>query len=214
MKHRVATRLIVVLLPAVLVLGSSPSAHAERVVTRDAAGDAVGTVYTEVAQPAGFGPPEDVPRPRHKAVDITRTVVDHDADRLRVSVDYRRLSRTFSHDQYIRVRTSDRSSFLIVAERLGGPMYPLLAGGRNFEPIQCPGIAASVDEASDRIAVTVPTACLGDPRWVRVAVHASGVDRRARTADPDPYEVFSDLGHVSGPFRPGDSRWGPEVRQG
>ncbi|HXH80626.1 hypothetical protein [Nocardioides sp.] len=211
MSHRTAVRLLSAILPLSAVLVALPAAHAERVVSRDATGDASRFVESDLAVPEPVEP-EFVVAPEHEAIDITRTVVDHRAARLRVTVGYRNLSRNFHHTQFVRVRTPDKK-FDIMVERLGGPAFPLLVAGRG-NLVGCVGMDASVDPSTDRIALTVPTSCLEDPRWVSVGVGAFGMNRREMAADPENFEVFIDDANALGPFKDEDLRMGPKVHRG
>src|SRR5687768_16890810 len=89
MSSRAGSRLLVLVLSTGAALGAPAAAHAERAVTHDAAADAVSITYVEVE---GSDQEEVIaPAPEQTSVDITRTVVQHRTDRLRLTVKLRDL---------------------------------------------------------------------------------------------------------------------------
>lgn len=97
--------------------------------------------------------------------------------------------------------------------RLGGPAFPLLISAGRGALVGCEGMTASVDQPTNRIALSVPTSCLGSPRWVSVGVGAFGIDRSKMAANPDTFEMFADDANATGPMQDEELRMGPKVRR-
>src|SRR5689334_43987 len=97
MSSRLGPRLVALLLPALLL--APAAAHAERVVTDDAVGDAdvVGWLADEDAEL----PPTPDPSP----ADIARTVAAHGVRRLSVTVRFVELAGAQDHGMQVLVRT-------------------------------------------------------------------------------------------------------------
>src|SRR6478672_7713160 len=113
MSPRPGLRLLAAALP--LALLAPAAAHAEKVVTEDAAGDVVTVGPT--------GPGEDdlanlVPAPDDTTVDIVRTTVDHTDSRLRIRIDLRELGDARLYFAGLRVRTP-QGSYEVEVDRLG-----------------------------------------------------------------------------------------------
>lgn len=196
--NRLATRLLAVLVPTVLLLPAA--AHAGRVVTRDAVGD-----VQRMVKAAGK---DRLVTSDYAGVDIVRTQVDHRNAKLRVGVRFRELQREPFQLTLVGVRTP-QGRYLITVERLGGA--PLVSIDRGSRTIECPGLVARSDRRAGTVVTALPTSCLGEPRWVQVGVLALGVDR-----DPDaPARVasFVDDGHRE-TARENRLGWGPRVRRG
>lgn len=208
MSYRPGVRLVAAFFPLAAVLVASSSAHAERLVTKDAVGDVVSLVPSD---PPENEEPEFVPAPEHTAVDITRTVVDHRSERLRVTVSYQDLRRDFQHYQFVGVHTRDAKFRLLLARR-GGPASVVLMRGENA--LECEGLEASVDQSPDRIAISLPTSCLDSPRWVRIGVGSEGIGQDTIAEDGD-YEIFGDDANISGALTPADAKvtLGPKVHR-
>lgn len=211
MSHSFGGRLLAVVLTATAALGAPTAAHAERAVTQDPAGDAVLVdTTTEPAPDAEGGQIPSTPAPEFTAVDITRTVVDHRADRLRVTVRFRDLRSTQLHFTAIRVRTPQRR-FGIDIERMRGRSQGAAtltgAGGRTVE---CRGLRWSIDNDTDRVVASLPTSCLDAPRWVQVGVGAISLDSALGSGVE---EVFADDGQRADAIRD-NLKKGPKVRRG
>lgn len=201
MSTRLGARLVAVLLPAVLLL--PVAAHAEKVVTRDAAGDVVQSIQNE------DGSAELVPAPAYAGADIVRTVVDHRSARLRVNVRFRELRRNPFHLTVLRVLTP-RGKYDIVVERLGGkPIVTMMRGNRD---VDCPGLKAGVFRGTVSVTASLPTTCLDAPRWVKVGVGAIAIDEDTTT--PDLAAAYADDGHRDGDIREKSIAKGPRVRRG
>jgi hypothetical protein len=197
---RLATRLVAVLVPVALLLPAD--AHAEKVVTEDAVGDAV----TLVDESADLD--EAVPAPDHEGTDVVRTAVVHGAKRLRVRVAFRALERDPFQYLVVRVRTP-HGNYELLVERLGGK--PITSIDRGPRTVDCGGLGAKVDLRTDTVTASVPTSCLDAPRWVQVGVGAVSVS--GQQDDPELGAVYADDAHRDGAIRD-DIATGPKVRRG
>ena len=201
MTHRVGTRLVALALPVVALLAPS-IAHAEKVVTRDAAGDVVQLIQNE------DGSTETIAAPDYAGADIVRTVVDHRSARLRVSVRFRELRRDSWHFTVIRVLTP-RGKFDLLVERPGGK--PIVSLTRGKKDVDCRGLKARVDRGTRSVTASLPTACLDTPRWVQVGVGAIALD--GDPLSPDLLAAYADDGHRDGDIRESSIAKGPKVRR-
>ena len=202
---RPAARLLTALLPAALLLPGA--VHAEELVVDDAVADVVTVGPTEEGQGdlANL-----VPAPDNLTVDVVRTVVDHDARRLRVGVDLRELGRERQYFAVLRVRTP-AGAFEVEAERLARrPESELTRHGRRVE---CPRLRTVSDRASSRVTVTVPASCLGDPRWVQVGVGVAVLTTATTPEGVDEVVVLADDAQRVGDVRDRIAL-GPKVRRG
>jgi hypothetical protein len=199
---RHSLRLAFVVLPLVALLPST--AYAERVVTRDPAGDALVTSEVEGVEQSTIAPDQ-------RTLDIVRTVVDHRAEVVLVRVQFRRLAT----DPFIFVGTRlklPRGKVDVFVEHLGGK--PIVSGVANGgREIDCPGLKADVYRSTRSTTLSVPTSCLGDARWVRVGVVAYGLDLD-QVNDAEVGGVHSDDAHRDGTFDVKKPALGPMVRRG
>ena len=177
MSLRLGARLVAVLLPAVVLLPAA--AHAEKVVVDDAVGDAKALNLAELFVGAE-GVPSFLDAPAEASVDITRTVVAHGGKRLTVSTHFRDLVGTTEHSEHsvdVRIFTPDGRFSLMASMSADGSaqaqLFPdrsgSIAGGR---PRPCRTVRARYDVDADLVTMSLPTACIGAPRWVQVAVMA------------------------------------------
>lgn len=184
------------------------TARAESVVVEDAVGDVV-TLVSDPFLVSGSDVP--VPAPDSTTADITSTTVDHRFRRLDVTMAVRDVRRSFSDTVVMRVRTPQRG-FTVWAERRGSQTVTSLAGRRS--ELTCRRLATTVDRTTDTIRVSLPTACIGDPRWVQVGVIlvSSDVHHDPETGD----EVIASLDDpFSAVFDPeAGPRLGPQVVRG
>jgi hypothetical protein len=208
MSLRLGTRLVAVLLPATLLLPAA--AHAEKVVSKDAAGDVISTVTDLMLLDTGD---EMVPAPDNERSDIVRTSIDHRAGLLRVAVTFRDVRGTFGDTVVAEIKTPT-TRFMVLSERRGRETYTLMLGRRDVVP--CGGLLTTVDRSADKVTVAVPTACIGDPRWVRVGVGAIGTTVEHDAEVGDRFRGFVDAAHATGltDLTTGGPVLGPKVRRG
>jgi len=190
---RLAARLVAVLAPAALLLPAT--AHAEKLVTEDPAGDVVVAAGDDADEKA----PSD-----YAGVDVIRTVVAHGDTRLRLQVYFRALARDPFQFTVARIRTP-RGHFDLAVKRMGGTPVASLAGRDRSE---CRALRATVDLGADVVTATMPTSCLDSPRWVQVGVGAVAVDEELDVAS-----AYADDAHRVGEIRDRIA-FGPKVRRG
>ena len=198
--------LLALVAPAVLLLPSS--AHAEEVVTEDPAGDAVRVIGAPVDGP---GEDEIVPAPENTTTDVLRTVVDHSASRVRVTIRLRELGSGRSYYGVLQVRTPD-GTYEVEAERLGRD--PKLDMTHRNGAVDCARLRASSDRARARVVVTIPTACLASPRWVQMGVGIVSVETMPTDAGSEELVALADDAHRPGTIRTNALAKGPRVRRG
>jgi hypothetical protein len=113
---------------------------------------------------------ENAPSPAGDApsADVVRAVVTHRPHRVSVRMkfsDLRRADTAFYNATIVTPRRL-RAAFVMTGPRRWGGRHLLVDG--NFAKVRCPGFRHSVDYAADQVTMTLPRACLGNPRWVRV----------------------------------------------
>jgi hypothetical protein len=169
---RLAARLGVAVVPVALLV--PVAAHADWVATTDPAADVVSIGPTEQG---GDDLDNLVPAPDNLTADVVRTVVDHDEPRLRVRVDLRELGSSRTYFAVLQVRTP-AGTFEVEAENLG--RQPKVEMTRRSRAVECLRLRAVGDRAAARVVITIPTSCLGTPRWVQVGVDAAVGPGRGR----------------------------------
>ena len=210
MSLRPVTRLLAALVPAVLLLPAA--AHAEKVVTEDAVGDAQ-AVSTDVPD-GSTANAVFTPAPDETATDITRTVVAHGNTRLSITVHLRDLVLTSSnHQTYVRVATPGLDYTVTVSKSPGSRATAELRR-KNGREAECRGLRAAVDGDTDTVSLSFPTACIDAPRWVQVGVGMLRVADPAPGSEPTAESLFADDGHRDGDIREDDVTLGPKVRRG
>ncbi|MCY4727888.1 hypothetical protein NYO98_16500 [Nocardioides sp. STR2] len=200
MSSRLGPRLVALVVP--LALLAPTGAHAEKVVTHDPAGDAgvVGFVAEEDAEL----PPTPDPSP----ADIVRTVAAHGDRRLSITVHFTELAGVREHSIQVLIRTPSGAYRVEVEKDEGRRARTTIT--RRREPVGCPALRARYDTGADTAAVSVPTACLSSPRWVRLGLKAF-----APLPADDPAVLAStvDDGH-SDTYRVFRVAVGPRIRRG
>ncbi len=194
------------LVPVVLL--APAAAHAEKVATTDPAGDVVSLGPTEQGD-------DDLdnllPAPENQTADIVRTVVDHAGSRLRVRIDLRELGRSKTYFAVLKVRTP-AGTFEVETDDLG--RRPEVEMTRRSRAVECPRLRAVADRAAARAVITIPTACLGAPRWVQVGAGVASLETVAAADGTEQVVVFADDAHRAGTIRDEIVAKGPKVRRG
>lgn len=192
MLSRLAARLLAVLAPAALLMPSV--AHAEKVVTEDAVGDVVAVGPTE----AGEGDLANlVPAPDNTTADIVRTTVDHADSRLRIRIDLREVGDVRLYFAGLRVRTP-QGTYEVEVDNLGRKPKPELT---RKGAVECSRLRADTDAATARVVVTIPTTCLGSPRWVQVGVGVASGEMVTNADGSEEIVVHGDDAHRAGDVR-------------
>lgn len=202
---RPGLRVLALVLPAALLVQSA--AHAEEVVTEDPAADVVTLGPTEQG---GDDLDNLLPAPENLTADVVRTTVDHRESRLRVRLDLRDLGRSRTYFAVLQVRTPD-GTFEVETENLGRRAKVDMT--RRGHAIECQRLRAAGDQASSRVTVTIPTSCLGAPRWVRVGAGVASVETVTSADGTEEMAVFADDAHRVGEIRDMIA-FGPKVRRG
>ncbi|MFC7723593.1 hypothetical protein ACFQW6_00635 [Nocardioides sp. GCM10028917] len=182
MSPRLGLRLVALIVPAALL--APVAAHAEKVVTHDPAGDA--TVVGWLAEEDAELPP--VPDP--SAADIVRTVAAHGDRRLSITVHFTELAGVRDHSMQVLVRTPSGAYRVDLDKEEGRRVRSTIT--RNREAVDCRALRARYDTGADAVAVSVPTACLSSPRWVRLGIKAFAP---LATTDPAVLASTVDDGH-------------------
>lgn len=159
-RHRAAT-----LLAALPLLGASVAmagtAHADTWSHRDAKGDVL-SAPTETGKPTRA--------PGDKTTDITRISVNHAARKVVVTVKVRDLRRGGDTMLLGRIVTPKNDYAVMVMQSPDMQMFSLYDEKNLDEGIDatsCRGKRLAYQAARNRIRITIPRSCLGDPRWVR-----------------------------------------------
>ena len=202
---RSGLRVLALALPAALLVPSA--AHAEKVVTEDPAADVLTLGPTEQG---GDDLDNLLPAPENLTADVVRTTVDHRESRLRVRLDLRDLGRSRTYFAVLEVRTPD-GTFEVETENLGRRAKVDMT--RRGHAIECQRLRAAGDQASSRVTVTIPTSCLGDPRWVQVGAGVASVETVTSADGAEEMAVFADDAHRVGEIRDMIAV-GPKVRRG
>lgn len=200
MPSRLGLRLVALIAPAALL--APAAAHAEKVVTHDPAGDA--RVLGWLADEDAELPPVPDPSP----ADVVRTVAAHGERRLSITVHFAELAGVRDHSMQVVVRTPSGAYRVEVEKGEGRRARATLT--QRGQQARCRALRARYDAAADAVAVSVPTACLSSPRWVRLGIKAF-----APLAMTDPAVLAStvDDGH-SDSFRAMRLSTGPRIRRG
>ncbi|WP_107771496.1 hypothetical protein [Nocardioides sediminis] len=206
MISRLGLRLLAAALPAVLF--APVAAHAEKVGTTDAAGDVVSLGPTEQGD-------DDLdnllPAPENLTADVVRTVVAHAGSRLRVRIDLRELGRSRNYFALLQVRTP-AGTFEVETDDLG--RRPKVEMTRRGRAVECRRLRAVSDRAAARAVITIPTACLGAPRWVQVGAGIASLETVAAADGTEQVVVFADDAHRAGTIGDENLAKGPKVRRG
>lgn len=194
-------RVVAALVPAVLLLAAP--AHAEKVVTDDAVGD--------VQQADLFADDlEFLPAPDEGSTDIVRTVAAYGTTRVAVTVHFRDLLNTRYQETYVELRTP-RDAFYVVASKEPGSRVRTLMAHRRGADAYCRGLRVRFDGGADTVSLSIPAACLDDPRWVQLGVAAVGFALFPQEATTAPF--YGDDGH-RGTIRDTSLGKGPRIHRG
>lgn len=154
----------VIALGAVLALPLLPAAaHAKSVTHIDAAGDV-----------GAFVPPSEVgtPSPDVADQDITASTISHKAREVTVRVTFRDMTPISQHEvdgYYFAFKTPTmHREVLWLTGAAHGDGNPRLSKPRGGS-VPC-RLTHAIDRVARTVVLTVPRHCLGNPRWVEVAI--------------------------------------------
>lgn len=229
MTSRLGLRLLALVLPASALLLPA-SALAASVSVDDGAGDAkainMGVVLGGIFDGTTTEGPLLIDAPAETSTDVVRTTIDHARKRLTLTVQFRDLVDADGHLVNFRIFTPE-GRYDLTASRLGDKTRADLSrGGAGSiavtsgdpatvgpETLPCRTVRARYDLTADTLTASVPTTCLGSPKWVQVAAAAS---RTKVTPQADGSVNLA--GYVDDAFRGGVSikslGRSPKVRRG
>lgn len=217
MMSRHGARLAAVLAPAALVLPAA--AHAQTASFDDAIGDAKAANLAAELLGDTDGP-RFLAAPAETSTDITRTTIDHATKRLTLTVQFRDLVVTDEHSIQYRITTPDGRWGLFAGmsgDRAQAELIPLRLSAETTHdgPLHrpCRTVRARYDVAADTVTSSIPTACIGSPKWVQVS---AGAARMSVTPQTDGSVNLA--GYVDDAFRSGVSinsmGRSPKIRRG
>ena len=73
---------------------------------------------------------------------------------------------------------------------------------------------APASRAAARAVITIPTSCLGAPRWVQVGVGVASIETVITPEGAEQLVVFADDAHRAGTIGDENLTKGPKVRRG
>ncbi len=171
--------------------------ESHRVVHHDARGDVV--LFNEKTE-------KRAPAPDDRATDITTTLVDHRAHRLVVHTRVRHLSRAGYRFLISEIRTSDGRHYELDLDYSAHPIGARVSLVRSpGTDVRCPGASWAINRSANRVDASIPSSCLGDPRWVRVGVAMVGAPLDLETSWGDDSRAEGRIGdrHLKlGPRQP------------
>jgi hypothetical protein len=150
-------------LGAVVVAVIPTAAAAEQWTHRDAAGDVVQFTWDYESVKTTTELPDDV------STDVRRLTITHAPHELRISMRVQDIVRgTRAAELYVRTAEGRRFEVHAYAIRTRAFSGPYIVSVPTHESVECSGQSASLDPDTDKVYVTLPRRCLGDPRWVQV----------------------------------------------
>jgi hypothetical protein len=225
MTARFGIRLLALALPVALL--APAAAHARSLTIGDSTGDAKAVNLAGILLGIDTtDTPPLVDAPAESSVDVVQTTIDHAEKRLTLTVQFRDLVDTEEHSVEFRIFTR-KARYDLTAGMSDGRAVAQLSPGRAStvvvddggtisvgpDPKPCRTVRARYDLAADTLTASVPTACLGAPKWVQVA---AGVSRFKVTPLDDGSVNLA--GYIDDAFRGGVSfeslGRSPKVRRG
>ena len=219
---RLASRVLAVLVATALLVPAA--SHAATLTVEDGAGDAKAINMAAALGGLISGTTTDGPffldAPAETSADVVSTTIDHARKRLTLTVQFRDLVELEGHSVEFRIFTPDVRYALVAASsggETGAELFP--TGATSSSPIDrplhrpCRTVRARYDLTADTLTASVPTSCLGSPKWVQVA---AGVSRSKVTPQADGSANLA--GYADDAFRGGVSMSSlgrsPKVRRG
>ena len=178
---------------AAAVVGCSADAP-EEVVTRSSVTDPAGDVVV-----GGLGEDRETvaAAPRNTITDIVATTIDHGEDTITIDVAFEDLRPRQYLDLTADVTTDGTGSGLptqvTALTYLGESSIDVYHGD---ETSSCVDADVVVDDKLDRVTVSVPRACLDDPRWIEAQVRTATM--RYRATGPRADAVWEDDAYRTG----------------
>lgn len=185
---RTPSRLLALLVPFALLVPST--AHAEKVVVDDAVGDVEKANWEQETVDA----PVLVPAPEETSSDIVRTVAAYGDNRLQITVKYQDLLTLNDLSAYVRIHSPHQRPFDLSLDKEKGSAAEVSLGSPTGD-VECPGLRGSLERATDLVAFSVPTSCLGRPRWVQLGVSTVRTSWPPADQDQMDFDIFVDDGN-------------------
>jgi hypothetical protein len=177
------------------LLGCSADPPERPVVTRSSVSDASGDV---LVGGHSTDPEAVAAAPDNAITDIVRTTVDHRADDVTVTAEFRDLRPRQSLDLTTYV-TTDRTG-----SRLPAQATALAYRGETSVDLYdasgspCAGAAVDVDFDTNTVTMTLPRSCLGEPQWIEAETTAATMRYDAQPDDPYGEAVWEDHAYGTG----------------
>lgn len=166
-------RSVVVAAVAAVVLVPS-AAHADSYKQVDAVGDVQSSPMS--------GSVAFTPTPDRVTGDVTYTKITHRARVIKVKIAFRDLDRAGPNAQFMRFKSNRLN------REVGLLAYPGTWRGKaamstfSDKKVSC-NLRHDIDYVANTVVVNVPRSCLGNPRWVRVAIGSATYDETTIYAD-------------------------------
>ncbi|WP_188779886.1 hypothetical protein [Marmoricola endophyticus] len=196
------------------LLGSVAPALAKSHTTTDAKNDVVR--YDDAL---GDSDSRGVLDPTRTAGDIVSLKTFHGPHRVKLTMTFQAMSRASENSpatHVFNIKTAGNRHYDLVIFATGGKTQPdRYFARRNGTEVKCRKLTSSMDYAAKQVKVSIPRACLGNPRWVRVG--AGEGTFTGSFLDDNPITLFVDEAGRTG--RTGDNSdslppLGPRVRRG
>ena len=190
-----------VLLPAALagllaaLAGCSTEPQERPVVTGSSISDASGDV---LVGGHGSDPEAVAPAPRNVITDIVRTTVDHGADEVTVTAEFRDLRPRQYLDLTAYVTTDRTGSHLPTQATALAYRGETSVDVYDADGSRCDGAAVDVDFDTNTVTMTLPRSCLREPQWIEAEVDAATMRYDAAPDDPLGDAVWEDHAYGTG----------------
>lgn len=175
---------------AALVLTSAQTAHAQKTVRHDGAGDVWSGTYNAETDTVDYERADTSPR----NADLESTMVKHGTRNLKITTTYARLAkRDYGFHPHWLLQTDAGNTFTAFIHAGGsvawaGDHYLQGGGpGRVFtdaeQPTsprgsQCPEMTHDITYRTNQVTVVIPRSCIADPSSIRVRSHAYAWDEQ------------------------------------
>ena len=157
-----------------MALALSPTAaHAEKLKTTDASGDVV--QFSEDFASTS-------PAPDDQSTDILKSTTNYSKHRVTVKLKLRDLTSAGFHGAFADIKTNQkRYSLSLFKDPEAGSDLALDSNGAG---IKCQGkMKKKISASRDLIKMSVPSSCLGNPRWIRISVATLTIQESGTLAD-------------------------------
>lgn len=164
---------LVVAAAALLPLVPS-AAHADSYTQVDAVGDVQSSPLS--------GDVTFTPVPDRTEGDVAYTKVGHRARVIRVKIAFRDLTHAGPNGQFIRIKSNRLNREVDLLAYPGAWRGKATTSKFSGKKVRC-NVRHTIDYVAHKVVVNVPRSCLGNPRWVRVAIGSATYDDTMFYAD-------------------------------